>query len=466
MGVLCPPNSSTPYRDQPPAEHIGGYPTPAQVTALGVDAAQLDAEGRCVVLEFPAFVIFGVYSPANSNGLRDDFRYGFLTALDIRIRNLEALGKRVILTGDLNVSREEIDTAKAEEHIRQEGITRDDYLNAPNRRVFNQLVEHGRVPGQRDPGRERSVLWDLCREMHPDREGMFTHWEQKINARPGNFGSRIDYVLCSIDMKSWFADANIQEGLMGSDHCPVYATIKDIVQDQGKEVHITDVMNPPGTFVAGVRTKEHNLGQHTLSLSGRLLPEFDKRRSIKDMFSKAKTLVKTPAVLPPTEVQLSEHAKPTLASDTQPVTTSRTSSKPSLKSPEKRRASSVVSPRNAKKSKNSAPVSSKTSSLASSKGQQSLKGFFTPKDSVLGEAERASTPDTAKLTTKPSGCSSMPWPDTTESFKDPEASKESWVKLFSRRPPPRCESHSEPCISLTTKKAGINCGRQFWICSR
>jgi AP endonuclease-2 len=43
---------------------------------------------------------------------------------------------------------------------------------------------------------------------------MFTCWEQKINARPGNFGARIDYVLGSEDMKDWFCDSNIQEGLL------------------------------------------------------------------------------------------------------------------------------------------------------------------------------------------------------------------------------------------------------------
>lgn len=167
-----------------------------------------------MILEFPAFVLFGVYSPANSNGLRDDFRYGFICALDTRIRNLSKMGKRVVLTGDLNVSREEIDTAKAEEALRSEGLTRDDYLNAPNRRIFNQLLEGGSVPGERDKGREEPILLDICRTFHPTRKGMYTHWEQKINARPGNFGSRIDYVICSIGMKDWFSESDIQEGLM------------------------------------------------------------------------------------------------------------------------------------------------------------------------------------------------------------------------------------------------------------
>lgn len=167
-----------------------------------------------MVLEFPAFVLFGIYSPANSNGMRDDFRFGFLRALDARIRNLAASGKRVVVTGDLNVSREELDTANAEETLKKEGITHEEYISTPNRRIFNQLLEGGEVVGARDAGRELPVLWDTCRGFHPSRKGMFTHWEQKINARPANYGSRIDYVLCSISMKDWVQDANIQEGLM------------------------------------------------------------------------------------------------------------------------------------------------------------------------------------------------------------------------------------------------------------
>lgn len=219
LGVLAPPGSTTAYCDLPENEHIGGYLSHEQLLDVGVDAQMLDAEGRCVVLEFPAFVLFGIYSPANSSGLRDDFRYGFLNALDKRIRNLVAMGKNVVVTGDLNVSREPIDTANAEETMRKEGITIDQYQSTANRRIFNQLLEGGIVVGERDEGRETPVMWDICRAFHPTRKGMFTHWEQKINARPGNFGSRIDFVLCSLDMKSWFCESDIQEGLMVSCGC-------------------------------------------------------------------------------------------------------------------------------------------------------------------------------------------------------------------------------------------------------
>lgn len=126
------------------------------------------------------------------------------------------MGKRVVLVGDLNVSRAEIDTASAVEDIRKAGLTHEDYISTPNRRIFNQLIMGGEVVGERDEGREEPVLLDVVREFHPQRKGMYTHWEQKINARPGNFGSRIDFILASGAMQGWFSDGNIQEGLMVS----------------------------------------------------------------------------------------------------------------------------------------------------------------------------------------------------------------------------------------------------------
>ncbi len=49
---------------------------------------------------------------------------------------------------------------------------------------------------------------------------------------------------------------------------------------------------------------------------------------------------------------------------------------------------------------------------------------------------------------------------------DPVESKESWSKLFTKPTAPRCEGHDEPCISLLTKKPGVNLGRSFWMCPR
>lgn len=53
-----------------------------------------------------------------------------------------------------------------------------------------------------------------------------------------------------------------------------------------------------------------------------------------------------------------------------------------------------------------------------------------------------------------------------ESVHDPVESKESWSKLFTKPAAPRCEGHDEPCVSLLTKKPGMNLGRSFWMCPR
>ncbi|PZD36419.1 hypothetical protein A1F97_08324, partial [Pyrenophora tritici-repentis] len=429
LGALCPPNSSTPYRDLPASASIGGYLTSSQIANLpaDLDADSLDSEGRCLVLEFPAFVLFGVYSPANSNGQRDGFRLGFLTALETRIRNLTKMGKNVILTGDLNVSRDLIDTAKAEENMRAEGMTHAEYLSTPNRRIFNQLLLNGNVPGERDKGREEPVLYDLCREFHPDREGMFTHWEQKINARPGNFGSRIDFILCSLAMKDWFKDANIQEGLMGSDHCPVYAVTKDVVPivDGGTShvenvAHILDLMNPAGVFQNGVRQREYDPAKDIPPLSGRLLDEFTKRRI---------------------------------------TNTSPASTQSPLKPAEKRRPSASGSPsKPIKRTKSTVPI-------APSKNQQSLKGFFQTRTKPPDPSSQSTPSTTVAADILPPPPASSP-PTASDSFDtDPrasqEASREGWTKLFSKKPPPRCE-HGEPCTLYKTKKKGQNFGREFW----
>ena len=57
-------------------------------------------------------------------------------------------------------------------------------------------------------------------------------------------------------------------------------------------------------------------------------------------------------------------------------------------------------------------------------------------------------------------------PQPQASVHDPVQSKESWSKLFTKPTAPRCEGHNETCISLLTKKPGMNLGRSFWMCPR
>ncbi|KAE8351485.1 Endonuclease/exonuclease/phosphatase [Aspergillus coremiiformis] len=493
-GLLCPPNCSVSFRDLPDDQQIGGYPTIEQLSKLELDAATLDSEGRCVILEFPAFILFGLYCPANRDESRDGFRQSFLDVMDARIRNLVAMGKRVFVTGDLNISRGEIDAAHASEAIRKGTTTEDEFISVPARRLFNQLLSNGMALGQRDKGRERPVLYDICRSFHPNRRGMYTCWEQKINARPGNFGSRIDYVLCSLDMQDWFCDSNIQEGLMGSDHCPVYAVFKESVFLNGQQVNILDVMNPPGLFENGKRQQEYTT-VFLLPTSGRLIPEFDKRRNIKDMFlrksiksprkiSTASTL--TPLVSFQNKEQEVAAVKTPLGvnSPSIPIGDSSLVAKGTVR----KRTEKGGPPPPVKRSKSLASQTPATSVSA----QMTLRGFFKPKNAITDQTSMPESSDTAfsmsSTASQPEkphdlqGVNSVPAASTSdidssrqaassthldsEGVIDPIATRENWSKLFTKKPVPNCEEHQEPCISLSTRKPGVNCGRSFWICSR
>jgi AP endonuclease-2 len=521
-GALCPPNSSTKFRDLPADQQIGGYPAPGQLSD-SVDEQTLDSEGRCVILEFPAFVLIGVYSPATRDETRTEFREAYIDAVDVRVRNLVAMGKQVFLCGDLNIVRSELDTAGLAERLRKEAMTMDDFFATPSRRIFNHLVFGGHVTGERDEGREDPVLWDLCREYHPTRPGMYTCWETRKNARPGNFGSRIDYVLCSSGLKDWFIDSNIQEGLLGSDHCPVYATVGETVNRDGSKVRIEDIMNPAGMFKDGKRLREW-CPKDLLPTSAKLIPEFDRRQSIRDMFFKKATpsakIPKPPATnpqdtpsatnTPASEVNNTEPRKDSIVSVSQSssqatamgTVTSTTSSNNTLTSPQKapqskRQAGSSISPGRPQKKGKVALARENSNKSTPGFSQSSLKGFFKPKtptpdtnpstetDSATDTPttpNKASAERTPKQDGRPGEPSSTPVtgndiqntveespkPESASAEKvfDPIEAKESWSKLLGKRVVPRCE-HGEDCQMLVTKKAGVNCGTYlflFWSC--
>lgn len=483
-GILTPPNSTISFRDLPDDEQIGGYPNAEQLSHSDYDPATLDAEGRCVILEFPAFVLIGTYCPAERDETRTHYRTSFLRVLDARIRNLIRSGKRVIWTGDLNISREEIDTAAAEESMRKNGLDPVEWISTPARRMFNQLLVGGKVHGERDEGRETPVMWDVCRAFHEGRRGMYTCWETKVNARPGNYGARIDYVVCSHDMKDWFDDSNIQEGLMGSDHCPVYAVLKDTVLVDGIEKHILDMVNPSGVFDQGVRKQEWST-KFLLPMSGKLIQEFDKRQSIRDMFTRTPSLPKSKSVvdvnatngftmLPPQTSAAAVPTTPTLSQDddASSVSTSISNTPGTAKTANGKRpakpSESVTSAKRTKTAQQGKPI-------LPGKGQQSLKGFFSAKTPAPEVAKADNPPtepsldETVESTTMQAEASisatiTAPSPaleDEAASF----ATKQTWGKLFSRPVAPRCE-HGEPCKTMLTKKPGVNCGRSFWMCNR
>jgi len=165
------------------------------------------------------------------------------------------------------------------------------------------------------------------------------------------------------------------------------------------------MMNPPGTFEDGKRLREYST-KDIPAFSGKLLPEFDKRRSIKDMFGKRPSLVPEPSfdgpsMLPGLQQPINGAATSgivPLASQTAEVAEmfivgSRRSSQPTASSAialspnefnKKRPAPEPAGFRPFKRSQSGSNISG---APAPAKGQQSLKGFFKPKTSVQSANE-------------------------------------------------------------------------------
>ncbi|KAK2733331.1 Class II abasic (AP) endonuclease [Myotisia sp. PD_48] len=443
-GILPSPNSTISFRDLPSNDQVGGYPTEEQLSSSDIDPATIDSEGRCVILEFPAYVLIGVYCPASRDDTRDEFRMNFLDILDHRIRNLSAMGKRVVLAGDLNISRDVIDSAHAAEQIKKGKMTPDEFVTSPARRLLNHLVDGGRVVGDKDPA--------------------------------------------SLNISDWVEASNIQEGLLGSDHCPVYCLFKNQVLLDGKLVHIVDAMNPAGTFKDGNRLQEYS-ASNALPLSGKRILGFSRRRNIRDMFARKDSDLD--AI--PKSQQLSSMSSQELTKGEQTANLQN-----NKKSSMKRGGIAA----DAKKSTTKRPKRETTgSAIAGSSGQHSIKNFFgrrqassptssstttqlnsmnSPNNVFLGQEPSASgeghssntstcdkTQPSATLQKSPAPIQATDSSDWVDPFsKVTEVEREQWSKLFRKKPPPKCDGHGDPCISLSTKKPGVNCGRHFWICSR
>lgn len=229
------------YRDDPNI-NIGGY-----YDILNEDdALKVDSEGRCVIVELACnLVIFSTYCPANSVKSEEGeiFRMKFLKVLFGRIRNLERLGKRIVLMGDLNVCRDLIDSAELLDLSNIKILNgandidniyftecKNFILNpeTPHRRIFNQLLTDSLLSECSKDG----VLIDSTRFIQGrDRLKMYTVWNTLKNTRPSNFGSRIDFILVSDKWKNKIRDGNILPEVMGSDHCPVFTDMAFTVQD-------------------------------------------------------------------------------------------------------------------------------------------------------------------------------------------------------------------------------------------
>jgi exodeoxyribonuclease-3 len=160
---------------------------------------QFDYEHRIVTAKLPAFTIASIYVP---NGGKDfEAKMRFLDALELFAGDHEMSGQRLVLCGDFNVARTDMDVHPKERKPRVIGQRPDE------RELLERIIAHG--------------LIDVHRKMEPDNPEIFTWWAPWRNMKQRNIGWRIDYVLASPILAARANSSVVQREIGTSDHGPL-----------------------------------------------------------------------------------------------------------------------------------------------------------------------------------------------------------------------------------------------------
>lgn len=155
------------------------------------------------MMEFSTFFVVNVYAVNSGVGLnRLPVRLSWDAAFRKYVRLLRSLGKPVLVVGDLNVARRNIDVHDPDTVSKYAGFSKEE------RTSFEDLLE-------------TAGLVDAFRMLYPDHANKYTFWDYRTRARQRNRGWRIDYALVSDDMVQAVRDVQILDHVEGSDHCPV-----------------------------------------------------------------------------------------------------------------------------------------------------------------------------------------------------------------------------------------------------
>ena len=173
----------------------------------GLGMEEHDLEGRVITLEYEDFYLINVYTPNSQQKLaRLDYRMQWEADFRSYMKDLEKT-KPVIVCGDLNVAHTEIDLKNPTSNRKNAGFSDEE------RNKFSELLDSGFI--------------DTYRYFYPDKEGAYSWWSYRFNARANNAGWRIDYFCVTEGLKGRLLGADIHSEVMGSDHCPVELTIKE-----------------------------------------------------------------------------------------------------------------------------------------------------------------------------------------------------------------------------------------------
>src|SRR5215212_7727363 len=162
---------------------------------------EFDYEHRIVTVRLPHATIASIYVP---NGGKDfPAKMRFLEAMDDYASGFQAAGTPLIMCGDFNVARTDMDVHPKERKPRAIGQLPEE------RAVIERILSRGLV--------------DVQRMREPDNAELFTWWAPWRNMKERNIGWRLDYVFASAPLARRVTSCVVQRDVGTSDHGPVVA---------------------------------------------------------------------------------------------------------------------------------------------------------------------------------------------------------------------------------------------------
>src|SRR5690554_4069860 len=162
-----------------------------------------DMESRIVQVELGDLIVASVYVP---NGGKDyAAKLAFVRAMTDWAARLHAEGRRLVLCGDMNIARTDMDVHPKERKPNAIG------QRPEERALFEMLLD--------------DRLVDTGRALDPDNPNLFTWWAPWRNLRARNIGWRIDYILASPGVAERASSCVVQADVGTSDHAPVVLTL-------------------------------------------------------------------------------------------------------------------------------------------------------------------------------------------------------------------------------------------------
>jgi exodeoxyribonuclease-3 len=161
-----------------------------------------DFEHRIVTARLHDVTIASIYVP---NGGKDfPAKIRFLEALDAYASESQAAGSALVLCGDMNVTRTDMDVHPKERKPRATGQLPEE------RALIERILSRGLV--------------DVHRQLDPDNADLFTWWAPWRNLKARNIGWRLDYLFASETLAARATRCDVRRDVGTSDHGPVMAT--------------------------------------------------------------------------------------------------------------------------------------------------------------------------------------------------------------------------------------------------